>query len=167
MARKRRGRRSIETPELDVTPFMNLMIVLVPVLLLSLVFTHTAVIELDFPSGDSAAGTDEPLFHLEVHIESDALVVADGRAVIRRIPVTQDSQHDFDALGDLMAEIKDQHPQKRDALVLLETDTSYQDLVSVLDQVRGTAATADGMSERFPVISLGDVPLAGAPGGES
>ena len=50
---RRRALRDVDIPELNVTPFMNLMIVLVPVLLLSLVFTHTTVIELDFPS-DSA-----------------------------------------------------------------------------------------------------------------
>ena len=45
-----------EAADLDVTPFMNLMIVLVPVLLLSMVFTHTTVIDLNFPAGDAAAG---------------------------------------------------------------------------------------------------------------
>lgn len=56
MRYKKRGKRSMEPSELDVTPFMNLMIVLVPVLLLSLVFTHTAVIELDFPASNSGGG---------------------------------------------------------------------------------------------------------------
>ena len=53
--------------ELDVTPFMNLMIVLVPVLLLSMVFTHTTVIDLNFPTGASADSAFDPdAVHLEV-----------------------------------------------------------------------------------------------------
>tara|TARA_R110000823_G_scaffold215071_1_gene344769 strand:+ start:1720 stop:1845 length:126 start_codon:yes stop_codon:yes gene_type:complete len=32
---------------------MNLMIVLVPVLLLNMVFAHTSVLELNFPTGES------------------------------------------------------------------------------------------------------------------
>ncbi len=40
-------------PDLDITPFMNLMIVLVPVLLLNMVFAHTSVLELNFPTGES------------------------------------------------------------------------------------------------------------------
>ncbi len=47
---KTRFYRHREEAELEVTPFMNLMVVLVPVLLLSLVFTHTTVIDLDFPA---------------------------------------------------------------------------------------------------------------------
>lgn len=38
-------------PDLDITPFMNLMIVLV--LLLNMVFAHTSVLELNFPTGES------------------------------------------------------------------------------------------------------------------
>ena len=58
-ARERMIRHN-EAAELDVTPFMNLMIVLVPVLLLSMVFTHTTVIDLNFPSGENAAGGFDP-----------------------------------------------------------------------------------------------------------
>ena len=35
--------------ELDVTPFMNMMMILVPALLLSVVFSKITVIDLDFP----------------------------------------------------------------------------------------------------------------------
>jgi len=62
---KRHRTRSREAAELDVTPFMNLMIVLVPVLLLSMVFTHTTVIELNFPTGEgSEAAFDPEAVHL-------------------------------------------------------------------------------------------------------
>ena len=60
MRRRRSQRYRGADAELDITAFMNLMIVLVPVLLLSMVFTHTTVIDLNFPSGESA----EAAFHL-------------------------------------------------------------------------------------------------------
>ena len=78
---KNRKNRQREAADLDVTPFMNLMIVLVPVLLLSMVFTHTTVIDLNFPAGESAADAIDPEnVHLEVVVRNDTLVVADGCA---------------------------------------------------------------------------------------
>jgi len=38
-----------EEAELDITSFMNLMIILVPVLLLSMVFARTTVLDLKLP----------------------------------------------------------------------------------------------------------------------
>ncbi|HBF93454.1 MAG TPA: biopolymer transporter ExbD, partial [Marinobacter adhaerens] len=46
---RRRHRRLSISPELDITAFLNLMIVLVPVLLLGMVFSQVRMIELNFP----------------------------------------------------------------------------------------------------------------------
>ncbi len=150
-----RRRSQVDTPELDVTPFMNLMIVLVPVLLLSLVFTHTTVIELDFPSATNEASSERPL-HLEVSIYKDELVIADQRGVIKRLRLV-DGAHDFEGLSNVMLAAKRLMPVKRDALILLEPDTDYQALVFVMDSVRAFESV-----ELFPDMSLGDVAKRGA-----
>lgn len=156
---KKRCHRRREEAELDVTPFMNLMIVLVPVLLLSLVFTHTAVIDLNFPTGESAGEVDPNAVHLEVAVRSDGLVVGDGRGgAIKSLPAI-DGAHDFAALTLVMQELKRRMPEKRDITILLEKDTDYQTLVSVMDRVRSyrTVQSLEVVNaELFPVISLGD-----------
>lgn len=148
-SRTRRRAVDAEIPELNVTPFMNLMIVLVPVLLLSLVFTHTTVIDLDFPAstGDTVA---EELQHLEVAILKDELVISDHRGVIKRLQQI-DGEHDFEGLNEAMFAVKQQMPGKRDALILLEPDTNYQALVFVMDSIRAYQTL-----ELFPDMSLGD-----------
>ena len=85
---RHRKHKHREAADLGVTSFMNLMIVLVPVLLLSMVFTHTTVIDLNFPSGDNAADAFDPeSVYLEVVVNSDGLVVADGRGgTIKTLP---------------------------------------------------------------------------------
>jgi len=159
---RKRIRKHHEAADLDVTPFMNLMIVLVPVLLLSMVFTHTTVIDLNFPAGEAAAGEFDPeAVHLEVTVQADALVVADGRGgVIKTLP-TVDGDYDYAALSDVMQELKRRMPEKEDIMVLLEEKTPYQTLVSVMDTVR-SYPTVQHMevvqAELFPVISLGDAP---------
>jgi biopolymer transport protein ExbD len=149
--RSRRSRQEADIPELNVTPFMNLMIVLVPVLLLSLVFTHTTVIQLDFPAATGDASESQQ--HLEISILADELVVADHRGVLKRLPKVAGA-HDFAGLNQVMFSAKQQMPDKRDALILLQPDTDYQALVFVMDNVR-----AYENLELFPNMSLGDVPV--------
>ncbi|MEZ5596337.1 MAG: biopolymer transporter ExbD [Pseudomonadales bacterium] len=159
MAFRRRSKRfSGDEADLDVTPFMNLMIVLVPVLLLSLVFTHTTVIDLNFPSGSSAEQIDPDQVHLEIAVHSDRLVVGDGRGgSIKTLPITENG-HDYEQLSLVLQELKRRMPEKRDIAVLLEDTTDYQTLVSVMDKTR-SYPTVQGLdvvqAELFPVVSLG------------
>jgi biopolymer transport protein ExbD len=155
-----RRQKHTEAAELDVTPFMNLMIVLVPVLLLSMVFTHTTVIELNFPAGEAAASEFDPdAVHLEIAVYKNRLVVADGRGgVIKTLPKIE-GEHNFAELSLVMQELKRRMPEKEDITVLLQEDTNYQTLVSVMDKVRSYPAVLGldvVQAELFPVISLGD-----------
>jgi hypothetical protein len=72
-------------------------------------------------------------------------------------------------LNALMLQIKQKFPDKTEVSVLAEPDTSYDQLVQVMDAVRA-APTARiengspkmGMSELFPDIAVGDAPVRGA-----
>jgi len=163
---RHRKHKHQEAADLDVTPFMNLMIVLVPVLLLSMVFTHTTVIELNFPAGEAGSEQFDPdAVHLEVVVAADGLRVADGRGgTIKMLPLV-DGEHDYDNLSLVMQELKRRMPEKRDIMVLLQDETSYQTLVSVVDRVRSYPTVQHlevVQAELFPVISLGDSPEAAA-----
>ena len=157
-SRQKRRRRDVEVPELNVTPFMNLMIVLVPVLLLSLVFTHTTVIELDFPAPNASAPSEEQPFHLEVRILESELVIADNRGIVKRLPLIE-GVHDYEGLNLSLQSIKQRAPTKRSATILLEPGTPYQSLVSVMDSIRSYQPKSSAFqAELFPDVSLGDVP---------
>jgi biopolymer transport protein ExbD len=49
-SRRLRTRRSKDPADLDITAFMNLMVVLVPFLLITAVFSRLAVLELNLPA---------------------------------------------------------------------------------------------------------------------
>ena len=54
MLRRYRGSRSnVDTAELNITAFMNLMVILVPFLLITAVFSRLAVIELYLPGSST------------------------------------------------------------------------------------------------------------------
>jgi len=140
---------------------MNLMIVLVPVLLLNMVFAHTSVLELNFPTGESLSAEQAEELQIQVVIYEDRLVVADNQGgVIKNIP-QREGEYDFALLKDVMKEIKSRVPDKKDVIIMPSRQTSYQALVSVMDTVRSYEAVVAGSvveAELFPEISLGDAP---------
>lgn len=152
-------RRAKETPELDMTTFMNLMVVLVPFLLITAVFSRITIAELDLPSAQSQAPVT-PAFRVEVVVRKAGLEIMDGAKVITSIPKAGDA-YDFAKLSDYLVAIKDRYPEKEDASVLLEPDIPYDNLIQVMDTVRSVETSAGGQPGRadlFTAISIGDAP---------
>ncbi len=82
----RRHRRPTQDSDLDITAFMNLMIVLVPILLINLIFAQTSIIELNFPSSESESPIDPEQFDLRVAVYKDSIDVLEGSStLIKRI----------------------------------------------------------------------------------
>ena len=89
MSRIRRVRTPNKEAELDITSFMNLMIVLVPVLLLGMVFSQITVLDLKLPdAAASEASPDKPVKkEIELVIRKDGMVVNYPRGILlKRIP---------------------------------------------------------------------------------
>jgi biopolymer transport protein ExbD len=164
----RRRRLHKDAAHLEITAFINLIVVLVPFLLSTAVFTRLAVMDLNLPAQQSGVeqlkGND---LQLEVVIRADALEVGDRiGGLIQRIAVVNE-QHDLKALQALLVQVKGKFPDKREASLLAEPDTPYDNLVQVMDAVRGTL-TAQGpklvRADLFPNISIGDAPVRKAKG---
>ncbi len=153
--------------QLEITAFLNLIVVLVPFLLSTAVFTRLAVIDLSLPAQSSAV---EQLkadnLQLEVVIRPDALEVGDRiGGLIQRIANTANGS-DTRSLSALMQQIKERFPDKTEATVLAEPNTPYDTLVQVMDAMR-TGHTAQGAAvvpvDLFTNISVGDAPLRAEP----
>lgn len=163
-----RSRRSKhQQVELDITSFMNLMIVLVPVLLMSMVFSHVTVLELTLPELSNNTAPQENLENqiLEVVIEDAQLLVNfPAGTQLKSIP-KEEGEYDFALLSDTLQEVKrllrNKDIEKRDILILSQPDTDYQTLVTTMDTVRSFQAVVAASvvnAELFPDISLGDAP---------
>jgi biopolymer transport protein ExbD len=160
--RSRRIRK--HTAELDVTAFINLIVVLVPFLLSTAVFTRLSVIELSLPaqtSGVEQLKVDE--LKLEVVIRPDALEVGDKiGGLIARLPNTPQGAHDTAALAQVVEQLKARFPSQANATVLALPETSYEALVQVMDALRERPAPKVGKgpaTPMFPDISIGDAPV--------
>ena len=154
-----------EVAALEVTAFINLIVVLVPFLLSTAVFTRLAVMDLTLPAQsnnklEQLKGND---LKLEIVIRPEALEVGDRiGGLIQRIE-KKDGHHDVKALNALMQTIKQKFPETRTATVLSEPDTSYDTLVHVMDAVRAGRSANGGTKlvrvELFPDVSVGDAPV--------
>ena len=164
MLRNRRGsNRNRETADLNITAFMNLMVILVPFLLITAVFSRLAILELNLPGSSSEpVEPQEQVFQLEVIIRADKIEVGDRNQGLLGVYPNTAGEYDFEALSNKLAELKRRYPRKTDAAILLEQDINYDTLVQVMDRVRVAVTVEDDAvvrSDLFPDISIGDAPV--------
>jgi biopolymer transport protein ExbD len=155
-------RRSKEPADLDMTTFLNLMVVLVPFLLITAVFSRITIVELSLPSSNSSPAPAEAIFRVEVVVREAGLEITNGNAVIAAIPKVED-EYDLPKLSEYLVSLKQDHPDKEDASVLLEPDIHYDHLIQVMDIVRSVELRREGEEEitrmaLFTDISIGDAP---------
>lgn len=155
-------RRTKEPADLDMTTFLNLMVVLVPFLLITAVFSRITIVELSLPSSAGGATNSDQALRIEVVVRNGGLEITNGASVIARIPKVED-EYDLTTLSELMLSLKRDHPDKDDVSVLLEPQIEYDYLIRVMDIVR--SAELPGTEEQeptrvalFPDISIGDAP---------
>jgi biopolymer transport protein ExbD len=167
MKRRWRKKRSGKPPELDITAFMNLMVILVPFLLISAVFSRITILELDLPAPGAVKKQetkDEPeKLQLEVIVRNDVIEIGDRkRGLLKLVEVNSDGSY-LQQVSDMLQQIKARFPDKRDITLLLETDIAYERLVEMMDTLRVTQVEQEDQminAELFPVISIGDAPVA-------
>ncbi len=164
MARKRHHykRRGGNTYEIDVTTFLNLMVVLVPFLLITAVFSRLTIVELNLPSGSGGPGEEQDAFRVEVIVRDAGIEIGNGTMLIAAIP-KQDGEYDFDTLSEFMVELKRERPEHEEASVLMESHIPYDYLIRTMDTVRSVElpAEVDDETELFALfteISVGDAP---------
>ena len=163
MRRQHHYRRRTKDPaDPDMTTFLNLMVVLVPFLLITAVFSRITIVELSLPSAAGGSAPTESGARVEVIVRDDRLQISNGRAVIATIPKV-DEEYDLDRLSEYVVALKQDHPDKDDASVLLEPDIAYDHLIQVMDVVRSvqlSGADGEGVTRvaLFTDISIGDAP---------
>jgi biopolymer transport protein ExbD len=166
MIRSHKGggrRHNRDTAELNITVFMNLMVILVPFLLITAVFSRLAILELNLP-GSSTEPVDpqEQTFQLEITVRKDQIEVGDRNVGALGVYPNSKDGYDYDALSTKLSDIKKRYPEKTDAAILLESEIPYDTLVQVMDRVRVAVTVEDEnitRSDLFPDISIGDAPV--------
>ena len=162
----RRRRLLQDTVELNITAFLNLMVVLVPFLLITAVFSRMTVLELNLPAlaaAEAAAeARDETLqLALEIRIYPDAWELRDTNlGALERFDVTGEALPTR-ALGETLLGIKRRFPEARSIALLLAKDVPYQQLITLMDTVQTAPVVVAASLERvelFPEVAVGTAP---------
>ena len=164
MARRHHYKRRTkeDAHEIDVTTFLNLMVVLIPFLLITAVFSRMTIVELNLPSSSGGAANNEEGFQIEVIVRDAGIEISNGRTVIASIP-KKDDDFDLETLSEFMIELKQEYPEQETASVLMEGHIPYDYLILVMDIVRSVELPTqiDGEYELYALfseISVGDAP---------
>lgn len=164
-----------DVEELNITAFMNLMVILVPFLLITAVFSRMTVLELNLPGPDSkeAPPPDPKEIRLQLILRSDAfyLVQAGDPPILLTALKRDNGDVDWQKFTFAMRKIKETYPEKEDFTVLVEPGIKYKTLIKVMDHVR-SVDVVENLSvvtyPLFPNISLGDaLPLEKAPAADA
>jgi len=142
---------------------MNLMVILVPFLLITAVFSRITVLELNLPSLNAKASAQEKIkLQLELVLREHSFDIQDNNlGLIKRFPRTE-GETNWHAFSKLLLEIKSRFPKEKSITLLLEPSINYKTLIKVMDNVRSAdvvqVASVETV-ELFPDISIGDAPM--------
>ncbi|MBN1895511.1 biopolymer transporter ExbD [bacterium] len=169
MRTSRKHRYVFDLDPINMTPMMNLMVVLIPLLLTSAEFVRLGIIELNLPpavSGAGAAAAEEAgmkagKLDLAVTITDRGFFISSAMAVLANegeptLPVLN-GMHDFSGLSMKLLEIKrqakDLYPDLEQIIILAEPEIDYQTVVSTMDAAR--SIEVEGNTEiLFPEVFL-------------
>ena len=173
--RKTRPREPDDVGELNIVPYLDIMMNLIMFMLLSMTgLAVFGILNVNAPSyGGPSAGvgetTDEPKLLLSVLISKKGYFIAGAGAVLGQetpageatagiegeptVPKKADGTYDTAALTAKMVQIKAAFPSESKVIVGAEADISYETLIDTMDAIRET-----GSGERKILFS--DVTLA-------
>lgn len=163
--KRSRHPRGVEA-ELDITAFMNLMIVLVPILLMGMVFSRITVVDVMLPPAAAMQSGDPDNQAVELVIRDASMRVDYPRGVqLKKIPMTEEGDYDFALLSLVLQEVKrqlrEQGLEKSSITILSSPEVNYQTIVYAMDTVRSFKALVAASvvdAALFPEISFGDAP---------
>ncbi|RMD91986.1 MAG: hypothetical protein D6813_06650 [Calditrichaeota bacterium] len=164
----RRTEKRIENVEPNLTPVMNLMVVIIPLLLTSAQFIKISVIELNLPPAAGPKMTElqqpkesELKLDLAVTITDQGFFISTAAGILHSdqgpsIP-KKNGEYDYETLARRLYEIKQKALGKfkdTDSIIIqAEPEVDYQTLVSTMDASRSIKLQGREIA-LFPKVSL-------------
>jgi len=168
----KRRKNVFEMEHTNITPMMNLMVVLIPLLLTSAEFVRLGVIELNLPPAavgpegemlDELPQEERKKLDLTVTITDQGFFLSSSVAVLSGEQEGGPSismvngEYDFDQLSrklyDIKEKAKDRFPDIDDIIIMAEPAIDYQTIISTMDASRGIRIDGE-MITLFPNVSL-------------
>ena len=140
--------------DLNMAPLLSLFVALIPMLLLTAMFQSVGIVNLYLPTLEEAllqdnAGVPSQDFTLAVTVTLSEISLMKDQEVLLTEAIENGLKLDR-LIGELVT-LKEEFPDKRDAVLLLDGEILYETIIDIMDAVRVV-----GDRELFPDISLAD-----------
>ncbi len=143
----RRPSQQDETCDVDVTPIMNMFIILIPFLVSMAVFAHLATHAFTLPSDDGVgqARTAAEL-PLTVAVAADQVVVAWGDREMASLPVDADGGYDIEQLIAVLTSERQRRPEMTEVVVAVDDGVVCAAVVRYLDHCKAAGFSDVGLA---------------------
>lgn len=152
---QRRIRRRHHThgeEDLNLTPMIDIFMIIIFFLLLTTVLVKTAIINVNLPQEQGASrsgGAPPEILIVKVDERGFELGGVGNGAFIPK----NGAGFNYPELNRRLAAIKERFPEKEDVILLFDVSVPYDTVVQVMDAAR---ETGDKRRPLFPLVSLGE-----------
>ena len=163
MSRRHYYKHKHKDEDIDVTPLLNVLVVMIAFLILSAVFSRITIQEIILPTqADAGTAQDKLQVTIEVIVRQNVLEIGDGKNVTVTIPKLG-MKYDFQKLSENLIRLKEKYSEKQDVNILIEPDIEYESMIQVMDAVKVAEVKQVGQEKirkvvLFPQVSIGDAP---------
>ncbi len=129
--------KRIVAEELNITPVMNIFLILVPFLLLTAVFVKISILEFSLPSTESAAAQEQNK-NAVVTILAITNKGFELKSKGLKFPLIamQNDTFDFRTLVQRLGAVKQKHQFTEDIIIAPEASIKYKTIIQVMDYCR-------------------------------
>jgi len=136
-----------EMTDLDVTPVMNLFMVLIPFLVSMAVFTQIAIVDFSLPPASSEQGgeaSETKELDISVVVSKNGFRIVGTGKKLDLVPLLN-QQYQYEVLKNLLQAVKFEYPSQKSVVLVIEQDVIYEDVIHFMDACR---------EAQFPDIGL-------------
>ncbi len=134
--------------DIDITPVMNMFVILIPFLVSMAVFTHLSLIEFSLPPNVNASMADQsqkPRSRLTVRLGSDYLAIVLGENLLDSLAV-QAQSFPFDSLAVCLKKRRLEMDYHEEVIVAVTDKIPFKYVVRVMDLCRIAGFEKIGLS---------------------
>ena len=127
-----------EEDNLNITPVMNIFLILVPSLLLTAVFVKLSILEFSLPTSTQAGEAPKPQNNPVVTILAISEKGFELKTKGMKIPFIEKKKDNFDfqTLVEKLQKIKEMHVQTEDIILAPQVSIKYGTIIKVMDRCR-------------------------------
>lgn len=125
-------------PEIDVTPIMNMFVILIPFLVSMAVFTHLSVLEFSLPpnAGSGLEDTGEkPKLKLTIVAAESYTAIIIGETMLDSVSLVNDN-FDYAIIAEKISQYREKTEVKNEVVIAVRDKVKFERIVTIMDKCK-------------------------------